>query len=98
MYLQLLRYPPYLYFLLAYFWIYLLLLLIYFYLYLLSFCSAIDLLERMLDLDPDTRITAEQALAHEYLRQYADPTDEPNSEPYDQSFEDQKLDINKWKG
>lgn len=59
--------------------------------------KAIDLLERMLDLDPDTRITAEQALAHDYLRQYSDPTDEPNSGPYDQSFEDQKLDIAKWK-
>lgn len=58
---------------------------------------AINLLERMLDLDPDTRITAEQALAHEYLRQYSDPSDEPGSGPYDQSFEDQKLDIEAWK-
>ena len=58
---------------------------------------AIDLLERMLDLDPDTRITAEQALAHPYLRQYADPSDEPVSEPYDQSFEEKELEIPHWR-
>jgi len=59
--------------------------------------QAIDLLERMLDLDPDTRITADEALKHPYLHQYHDPSDEPNSGPYDQSFEDQKLDIQRWK-
>ena len=51
----------------------------------------------MLDLDPDSRITAEQALAHPYLKQYADPSDEPSSDPYDQSFEEKDLDIPTWK-
>jgi len=64
----------------------------------MSLCSAaIDLLERMLDLDPDTRITAEEALSHEYLRQYSDPSDEPTSQPYDQSFEEQDFDVPHWK-
>lgn len=59
---------------------------------------AIDLLERMLELDSDKRITAEQALAHKYLEKYADPNDEPVSPLYDQSFEDMDLPVEKWKG
>ena len=59
--------------------------------------TAVDLLEKMLDLDADTRITAEQALAHPYLRQYADPSDEPTAPPYDQSYEDLELSIPEWR-
>ncbi|XP_060580087.1 mitogen-activated protein kinase p38b-like [Ruditapes philippinarum] len=59
--------------------------------------NAIDLLERMLDLDADTRITAEQALAHPYLKQYADPTDEPTANKYDQTFEDLEYSIPEWR-
>ena len=52
----------------------------------------------MLEIDADKRISAEQALAHPYLAQYADPTDEPASTPYDQTFEDYDLTVEKWKG
>jgi len=52
----------------------------------------------MLELDADKRITAERALAHPYLEQYADPTDEPVSAPYDQSFEDMEATVEQWKG
>lgn len=58
---------------------------------------AIDLLEKMLDLDPDTRITADQALEHLYLKQYADPTDEPVSDPYDHSLEEKDFNVETWK-
>merc|ERR1711971_557907 len=48
--------------------------------------QAIDLLEKMLEVDADKRITAEGTLAHPYLAEYADPTDEPNSRVYDQTL------------
>ncbi|KAM9431288.1 mitogen-activated protein kinase 14A-like isoform 2-T4 [Salvelinus alpinus] len=59
--------------------------------------QAVDLLEKMLVLDTDKRITAAQALAHPYFSQYHDPDDEPEADPYDQSFESRDLDIEEWK-
>lgn len=52
----------------------------------------------MLELDPEKRINAEEALAHPYLSQYADPSDEPVSPPFNQSFEVMELSVEKWKG
>jgi len=57
----------------------------------------VDLLEKMLVLDTDKRITASEALAHPYFAQYHDPDDEPEAEPYDQSFESRELEIEEWK-
>jgi serine/threonine protein kinase len=37
---------------------------------------ALDLLQRMLCVDPQQRITAAEALAHPLLEAYHDPTDE----------------------
>lgn len=49
---------------------------------------AIDLLKKMLVIDPDTRISAQDALRHPYLAPYHDPTDEPvASGPFDWSFD-----------
>lgn len=66
---------------------------------LLSPCcvQAVDLLEKMLVLDTDKRITASKALAHPYFAQYHDPDDEPEAERYDQSFESRELEIEEWK-
>ncbi|KAI6748671.1 hypothetical protein HG530_015444 [Fusarium avenaceum] len=60
--------------------------------------SAIDLLERMLVFDPKKRITATEALAHDYLSPYHDPTDEPVAEEkFDWSFNDADLPVDTWK-
>ena len=37
---------------------------------------AIDLLEKLLVMDPDRRLNAVEALAHPYFSNYADPEDE----------------------
>lgn len=52
----------------------------------------------MLDLDSDKRVTAEIALAHDYLSQYADPSDEPTSEVFDDTFDNLDLEIPEWRG
>uniref|UniRef100_A0AC35U419 Mitogen-activated protein kinase n=1 Tax=Rhabditophanes sp. KR3021 TaxID=114890 RepID=A0AC35U419_9BILA len=49
--------------------------------------QAIDFLEKVLNLDPDYRLTAEQALAHDYFSDYHDPKDEPVSGPIDVDIE-----------
>uniref|UniRef100_A0A8C9SEY6 Mitogen-activated protein kinase n=1 Tax=Scleropages formosus TaxID=113540 RepID=A0A8C9SEY6_SCLFO len=46
----------------------------------LNHILALSLLDRMLTFNPYKRITVEEALAHPYLEQYYDPTDEPVAE------------------
>ena len=59
---------------------------------------AIDLLEKMLVFDPRSRVRAGDALAHEYLAPYHDPSDEPVSEEkFDWSFNDADLPVDTWK-
>lgn len=38
---------------------------------------ALDLLDKMLEVNPAKRITAEEALKHKYLESLHDPNDEP---------------------
>ncbi|XP_059843413.1 mitogen-activated protein kinase 11 [Hemitrygon akajei] len=59
---------------------------------------AVDLLQKMLILDTDKRITATDALTHPYFAQYHDPEDEPEAEPYDESIENKEKTIEEWKG
>ena len=62
-------------------------------------CSlAIDLLEKMLVFDPRSRVRAGDALAHDYLAPYHDPSDEPIAEEkFDWSFNDADLPVDQWK-
>ncbi|XP_031552249.1 mitogen-activated protein kinase 14-like [Actinia tenebrosa] len=59
--------------------------------------QAVDLLEKMLNLDADERITATQALSHPYLSNFADPNDEPICDAFDQSFEARDLTVEEWR-
>lgn len=52
----------------------------------------------MLSLDANNRMTVEKALTHPYLAYYADPQDEPLSDPYDELYEDMEFDVEEWKG
>lgn len=58
---------------------------------------ALDLLERMLDLDPDTRISTAEALQHEYLKLYYDPSDEPVTQQSDHSYEKENYNLPTWR-
>ena len=52
----------------------------------------------MLVFDPRKRINATEALAHEYVSPYHDPTDEPvAAEHFDWSFNDADLPVDTWK-
>ncbi|XP_051516210.1 mitogen-activated protein kinase 14A-like isoform X2 [Myxocyprinus asiaticus] len=59
--------------------------------------NAIDLLEDMLVLDPEVRLTAKDGLSHPYLSEFHDPENEPVSPPYDDSFESLELAVSEWK-
>ncbi|XP_018494465.1 mitogen-activated protein kinase p38b [Galendromus occidentalis] len=59
--------------------------------------AAIDLMEKMLELDADKRPTAAEALQHPYLDKLHDPEDEPTAIPVDMTFEDQDLSLEQWR-
>ncbi|THD24117.1 Mitogen-activated protein kinase [Fasciola hepatica] len=60
--------------------------------------DAIDLLQKLLHLDPDRRYTATQALAHPYFQGYHDDQDEPVGEPFIDPLEDRTdVSLEEWK-
>jgi p38 MAP kinase len=60
--------------------------------------KAIPLLEKMLQIDPETRCSAEEALKEQYLAPYRDPSDEPVAEEeFDWGFLDADLPADVWK-
>ncbi|XP_072886572.1 mitogen-activated protein kinase 12-like [Hemitrygon akajei] len=59
--------------------------------------SALDLLEKMLVLDADKRLSAAEALSHPYFEPFRDPEDETKSEPFDDSLDQMTLSTDMWK-
>ncbi|XP_071434792.1 mitogen-activated protein kinase 13 isoform X1 [Pithys albifrons albifrons] len=60
--------------------------------------QAVDLLEKMLQLDVEKRFTATEALAHPYFDQFRDVEEETEAQQsYDDSLEHEKLSIDEWK-
>jgi serine/threonine protein kinase len=59
--------------------------------------KALDLIEKILVVDPDERITCEQAIAHPFFASIRDAKHEPKSREYDNSWENAIYDENGWK-
>ncbi|KPP69754.1 hypothetical protein Z043_111468 [Scleropages formosus] len=59
--------------------------------------QAVNLLEKMLVLDGEGRLTAEGALAHPYFDGLRDPEDFPDAAPYDDSHDNATLPLEDWK-
>lgn len=59
---------------------------------------AVHLLEKMLDIDPQKRITADDALSDPYVSSYSDSNDEPECEKQiDLSLLDSEMTTDEWK-
>jgi p38 MAP kinase len=65
--------------------------------FLINSKKAIDLISKMLQLDPSERVSCEQALEHPYLKLFHDPEDEPEGTNFDDNYEEQDLTILEWK-
>ncbi|XP_048355199.1 mitogen-activated protein kinase 11 isoform X2 [Sphaerodactylus townsendi] len=58
---------------------------------------AVNLLEKMLVLDAEKRITAAEALAHPYFEAVHDPEEETEAEKYDDTYDNVDLPLDEWK-
>ncbi|XP_043932471.1 mitogen-activated protein kinase 13-like [Protopterus annectens] len=58
---------------------------------------AIDLLEKMLVVDVEKRLSATEALEHPYFEPYREPEEETVAEPYDDSLQNSNLSVEEWK-
>ncbi|XP_074083300.1 mitogen-activated protein kinase 12 isoform X1 [Macrotis lagotis] len=58
---------------------------------------AVNLLEKMLVLDAEKRVTAAEALTHPYFETVHESEDEPQAQLYDDSFDDVDRTLDEWK-
>ncbi|KAM8776843.1 mitogen-activated protein kinase 12 isoform 3-T3 [Rhynchonycteris naso] len=59
--------------------------------------QAVNLLEKMLVLDAEQRVTAAEALTDPYFESLHDTEDEPKAQKYDESFDDVDRTLDEWK-
>lgn len=59
--------------------------------------SAVSVLERMLLLDPQSRVTAAEALTLPYFSEFREPEEETEAQPYDHSLDNTDLPLDQWK-
>ncbi|KAG8518002.1 Mitogen-activated protein kinase 11, partial [Galemys pyrenaicus] len=58
---------------------------------------AVNLLEKMLVLDAEQRVTAAEALAHPYFESLHDAEDDPKAQKYDEASDDMDRTLDEWK-
>ncbi|RCU34895.1 hypothetical protein DVA76_18770, partial [Acinetobacter baumannii] len=51
----------------------------------------------MLLLDPESRVTAAEALSLPYFTEFREPEEETEAQPYDHSLDNMDLPLNQWK-
>ncbi|KAM7002494.1 mitogen-activated protein kinase 12 [Tautogolabrus adspersus] len=59
--------------------------------------QAVSVLERMLLLDPEQRVTAAEALSLPYFKEFREPEEETEAQPYDHSIDNTDMQLNMWK-
>ncbi|XP_035654176.1 mitogen-activated protein kinase 12 isoform X2 [Oncorhynchus keta] len=59
--------------------------------------QAVTVIERMLLLDPESRVTATEALALPYFSEFREPEEETEAQPYDHSVDNSDLPLEQWK-
>ncbi|XP_073327537.1 mitogen-activated protein kinase 12 [Pagrus major] len=59
--------------------------------------EAVSVLERMLLLDPESRATAAEGLTLPYFKEFREPEEEKEAQPYDHSVDNTDLPLSHWK-
>ncbi|KAF3859097.1 hypothetical protein F7725_021496 [Dissostichus mawsoni] len=59
--------------------------------------TAVCVLEKMLLLDPEQRVSASQALDLPFFSEFRDTEEETEAQPYDQTMDNTDLPLDQWK-